>query len=89
MWDFLGVMMAWLCACGGASLPRLLRPLTRVWRALRSNVCVVDMDHHCPFVANCVGRANMRNFLHFTGWVTLAMVYCCLHTGVLLTGESP
>jgi DHHC palmitoyltransferase len=37
--------------------------------------CVVDMDHHCPFLANCVGRGNLRPFLLFLLWVVVAMGY--------------
>jgi hypothetical protein len=37
--------------------------------------CVVDMDHHCPFLNNCVGRSNLKYFLLFLFWVTIAMVY--------------
>lgn len=37
--------------------------------------CVVDMDHHCPFLNNCVGRGNLRHFLLFLFWVTVAMFY--------------
>lgn len=29
-------------------------------------MCVVSMDHHCPFVCNCVGRGNRRMFVMFT-----------------------
>ena len=38
-------------------------------------VCVVDMDHHCPFINNCVGRGNNRPFLLFLFWVSVAMFY--------------
>lgn len=38
-------------------------------------MCVVDMDHHCPFINNCIGRANLRNFLLFLVWTVLSMVY--------------
>lgn len=37
--------------------------------------CVVEMDHHCPFLNNCVGRGNMRHFLLFLLWATLSMLY--------------
>lgn len=30
-------------------------------------MCVVGLDHHCPFVNNCVGRGNRRAFVIFTG----------------------
>ncbi|XP_044490029.1 protein S-acyltransferase 11-like [Mangifera indica] len=28
-------------------------------------ICVLDMDHHCPFIGNFVGAANHRHFLAF------------------------
>lgn len=33
------------------------------------------MDHHCPYINNCVGRGNLRHFLLFLFWVTVAMLY--------------
>lgn len=33
------------------------------------------MDHHCPYLNNCVGRGNLRHFLLFLFWVTVAMMY--------------
>ncbi|CAA7391114.1 unnamed protein product [Spirodela intermedia] len=28
-------------------------------------ICVLDMDHHCPFISNCVGAGNHRYFVSF------------------------
>lgn len=39
--------------------------------------CVMDMDHHCPFVCTCVGLDNLRVFLLF-------LVYAVLGTGYVL-----
>lgn len=45
-------------------------------------VCVVGMDHHCPFLSNCVGTDNHRNFLLFLAWT---IVSCCYVTAVTTT----
>lgn len=39
------------------------------------NVCVFDMDHHCPFINNCVGYRNRRSFVLFLIYAVLGCAY--------------
>ncbi|GMH76803.1 hypothetical protein TL16_g07203 [Triparma laevis f. inornata] len=40
-----------------------------------SKALVLNMDHFCPWMANCVGYFNYRYFLNFLIYVWVAMVY--------------
>ena len=40
-----------------------------------SNRGVLRMDHHCPWLNNCVGHCNHRYFFSFCFFMTLGCVY--------------
>lgn len=43
-------------------------------------MCVLDMDHHCPFIGNCVGAANHRYFISFLISVVISCLYVVMMT---------
>ena len=52
------------------------------WKPVRAHhcrecgFCVFKMDHHCPWINNCVGHRNMKYFLQF-------LVYICISSAIL------
>lgn len=38
------------------------------------DVCVLEMDHHCPWTGKCIGKGNIKQFYYFIGSTLLFMI---------------
>lgn len=59
---------------GYCTMCHLVRP-ARSKHCYKCRHCVVKFDHHCPFVANCIGARNHRYFLSYVWCQVLVMVW--------------
>lgn len=42
------------------------------------NRCILKMDHHCPWINNCVGLMNLKFFLLLLGYSFLLCTNTCI-----------
>jgi hypothetical protein len=59
---------------GYCTMCNLVRP-ARAKHCYKCRHCVAKFDHHCPFVANCIGFANHRYFLAYLWSQVLMMLW--------------
>ena len=42
------------------------------------NVCIKNLDHHCPVTGKCIGRGNILCFYAMIMWFYFAIFFCLL-----------
>jgi hypothetical protein len=65
--------LQWCGVCHGYKAPRS-------HHCRKCGRCVLKMDHHCPWINNCVGWGNHAHFTSFLAFATLG----CFHASIVL-----
>lgn len=65
-----------------------------LWRPLRSkhcrdcDNCVLEFDHHCPWVSNCIGQRNHKYFVWFLLSACALVCYTVVCCGYVIIRET-
>ena len=71
-----------LQVCSGFKVPRS-------HHCRKCGRCVKKMDHHCPWINNCVGEWNQKYFLQFLFYVGVLAAYSILLVALSWSAECP
>lgn len=74
--------LQWCVECQGYKAPR-------AHHCRKCGRCVQKMDHHCPWINNCVGEWNQKYFLQFLFYVGVLSAYSILLVAVSWSAECP
>ncbi len=47
----------------------------RTHHCKRCDRCVLRMDHHCPWLGNCIGLENMKYYVLLLGYACITLAY--------------
>ncbi|KAF0982052.1 hypothetical protein FDP41_011913 [Naegleria fowleri] len=72
----------WSKWCGRCQQPKPMR----AHHCHICDTCVLKMDHHCPWLNNCVGLQNHKYFLSFSVFLAVASIYQFFMIGFGLVG---
>ena len=53
----------------------VIREQPRTSHCYDCNACVLELDHHCPWMGQCVGKYNLRYFYGFLWAITALLIF--------------